>query len=75
MIFHSRRVFLPMVALLATASIAIAQAPASTRVRVRSAEGAPVAGALVALLEGGGRIEWNTAAASVPPRPRMKSKA
>lgn len=56
MIFHLRRVFLPMVVVLATASIAIAQAPASARVRVRSAEGAPVAGALVALLDGGGSI-------------------
>ena len=56
MIFHLRRLVLPMVALLATASIAIAQAPASARVRVLSAEGAPVSGALVALLHGGGSI-------------------
>lgn len=52
----SRAVCGVCVATLLTASVIAAQAPSATRVRIRTADGTPVAGALVGLLDASERI-------------------
>lgn len=56
MVFRSRSALLLVMSLLVVASVAFTQPPASTRIRVQTAEGLAVVGALVALIDTAGKV-------------------